>query len=242
MAHATADGIRGRLCIIGERDLAKTAHRGIERSLELMAEAWGGGIDYTWLATDRITAQSVAELLGGASAVWCTPGSPYASTSGALLAIAYAREHDLPFLGTCGGFQHALMEYATNVLGHAAEHEETSPTAEHLLINRLSCSLVGVTAQVVACDPAYAAVVDEGDGNEEFHCNYGLMNDRERIFSGSDLAIIARDAQGQARAFRVRRNLFHWGTLFQPERQALRGTVHPIVRRFLTLAKEGRTA
>jgi CTP synthase (UTP-ammonia lyase) len=36
---------------------------------------------------------------------------------GALLAIRHARESAIPFLGTCGGFQHAVLEYARNVLG-----------------------------------------------------------------------------------------------------------------------------
>jgi CTP synthase (UTP-ammonia lyase) len=48
--------------------------------------------------------------------------------SGALLAIRYAGENDVPFIGTCGGFQHAVIEYARNVLGWAdAAHAETDP-------------------------------------------------------------------------------------------------------------------
>ena len=34
---------------------------------------------------------------------------------GVLSAIRFARETGRPFLGTCGGFQHALIEYARNV-------------------------------------------------------------------------------------------------------------------------------
>jgi CTP synthase (UTP-ammonia lyase) len=37
--------------------------------------------------------------------------------TGALAAIRHARERRLPFLGTCAGFQHAVVEYARNVLG-----------------------------------------------------------------------------------------------------------------------------
>jgi CTP synthase (UTP-ammonia lyase) len=36
---------------------------------------------------------------------------------GALFAIRHAREQNRPFLGTCGGFQHGVIEYARNVLG-----------------------------------------------------------------------------------------------------------------------------
>jgi Glutamine amidotransferase class-I len=63
--------------------------------------------------------------------------------AGALLAIRYAREHRVPFLGTCGGFQHAVLEYARDVLGWAdAEHAETAPGASRAVISPLACALV----------------------------------------------------------------------------------------------------
>jgi len=48
----------------------------------------------------------------------------------ALRIIRYAREHDVPVLGTCGGYQHVVLEYACNVLGFAdAAHAEYDPYA-----------------------------------------------------------------------------------------------------------------
>ena len=44
--------------------------------------------------------------------MWTVPASPYENTAGALDAIRFARETRRPFLGTCGGFQHALIEFA----------------------------------------------------------------------------------------------------------------------------------
>ncbi len=61
---------------------------------------------------------------------------------GALLAIRYAREQKRPFLGTCGGFQHAIIEYARNVLGWAdADPAETAPDAARPVIAPLQCAL-----------------------------------------------------------------------------------------------------
>lgn len=61
---------------------------------------------------------------------------------GALIAIRYARENSIPFLGTCGGFQHAILEYARNVLGWSdAAHAETDTTGR-MVIAPLTCSLV----------------------------------------------------------------------------------------------------
>lgn len=48
----------------------------------------------------------------------------------------------MPFLGTCGGFQHAIIEYARNVMGwQDAAHAETD-TEGRMVIAPLSCSLV----------------------------------------------------------------------------------------------------
>jgi len=61
-----------------------------------------------------------------ANGIWLAPGSPYASFDNVLGVIRFARERNVPFLGTCGGFQHVLIEFARNVLGIAdadsAEH------------------------------------------------------------------------------------------------------------------------
>lgn len=73
-----------------------------------------------------------------------SPGSPYVSTAGSIAGIQWARENDVPLLGTCGGFQHVVIEFARNVLGiRDAEHAETSPDASELVVVPLACSLVG---------------------------------------------------------------------------------------------------
>jgi len=52
-------------------------------------------------------------------------------TEGKIEAIRYAREHGVPFLGLCLGFQLAVVEYARNVLGmegaHSTEIDDETP-------------------------------------------------------------------------------------------------------------------
>lgn len=76
------------------------------------------------------------QVLAGFDALWIAPGSPYQSMRGALEAITFARIHDLPLLGTCGGFQHVIIGFARNVAGIPdAAHAEYDPTASRLLID-----------------------------------------------------------------------------------------------------------
>jgi CTP synthase (UTP-ammonia lyase) len=218
------------LALIGERDLGKKAHAGIEASLALYARSSARPLQWTWVRTDDVGLAARLEAVGG---VWCVPGSPYADTAGALRAIRFAREAGRPFFGTCGGFQHALIEYCANVLGLPAVHEELDATTPDPLIARLSCSLVGATAAIVAPEGGwYASVVGGSRSDEEFHCNYGLAPRFAPLFDATPLRFVAWDEERQPRAFRLEGHPFFVGTLFQPERRALRGELHPLVRAF----------
>lgn len=229
-----------RIALVGERDLAKKAHRGIEASLDWYRREVDGRLDYEWVGTAEIAPESVGKVLHAATGIWCAPGSPYANTAGALLAIQHARIARKAFLGTCGGFQHALMEFAQNVLLRAADHEELTPGASNPLIVKLSCSLAGMRGKVIATEPErFADILGARQSVEEFNCAYG-MNDRlGELFQRSDLRFVAHDEAGQVRAFRLERHPFFVGTLFQPERRALAGSLHPVVRAFFAAAESG---
>jgi len=112
-----------RIGLIGDHDPTVVAHQAIPRALALAAATEGVAVEPAWLPTEAITGEG---LVSGFDALWCVPATPYRSTEGALAGIGFAREHRKPFLGTCGGFQHTLIEYARAVLGWAdALHAET---------------------------------------------------------------------------------------------------------------------
>src|SRR5260370_1623394 len=105
-------------------------------------------IETAWLLT-RSVEHAVKERLGGYDALWSVPASTYESMEGALRAIRFAREHAVPFLGTCGGSQHALIEYARHFLGLTeADHAESNPEAELPVIAPLACSPVEATGTI----------------------------------------------------------------------------------------------
>jgi len=223
-----------RVIIVGERDEEKRAHLGIEKSLELFGAFRGRALIFEWICSDSLTEKNCAERLGGAGGLWCAPGSPYASTEGALLAVRHARVKEIPFLGTCGGFQHALMEYCDSVLGRKAIHEELDPGGDSSLIVKLSCSLAGAKASVFATPGSpYKRLMGRIESVEEFNCNYGMAPSFEAVFRDSDLEFVARDEAGQVRVFWHRIHPFFVGTLFQPERRAFAGEIHPVVAAFL---------
>jgi len=222
------------LALVGEYSASVVAHRAILRALELACSAHKPLIGWEWVSTAKI--RDASRDLARFSALWVVPASPYANTQGALDAIRWARETATPFLGTCGGFQHALIEYARNVVGlERADHAETS-SSDTLVIAPLSCALVEKADNVHFMRGSRLHVLYGGESaNEGYHCNYGVNEQYRGAFEAAGLRFTAHDDAGEIRAFELppSKHPFFLGTLFQPERAALRDQVPPVVAGFL---------
>jgi CTP synthase (UTP-ammonia lyase) len=225
------------VALVGDRNDTHVAHRAIPRALELAGSQLGMKVRWDWHPTASISTATV-NVFEGYDALWCVPASPYESEAGAIEAIRFARESGRPFLGTCGGCQHAILEYARNVLGLAnAQHAEDHPDALLPLIAPLSCSLVEVTGSIrLEPDSAIRKIYGSAEIVEGYHCRFGLNVNLEHLLAGSALRISGRDSQGEARALELVDHPFFLLTQFQPERKALAGTVPPIVSAFLSAA------
>src|SRR5216684_9028330 len=118
-----------RIGLIGDFNPDVLAHIAIPEALTLAAREVECSVGEEWLPTALLERDS-EKRLAAFDGLWVVPASPYESMEGALLAIRFARERGVPFLGTCGGFQHVLIEYARNALGiKEADHMESNPSA-----------------------------------------------------------------------------------------------------------------
>jgi len=215
--------------LIGDYDAGITAHQAIPEALRLAAEDRGDAVEFEWVPTDDITDQ---RRIARFDALWCVPGSPYRRMDGALLAIRFARESRRPFLGTCAGLQHAVIEYARDVLRWAdAEHAETAPAAARPVISLLECALVEAseTLQLLP-DTHIRNAYGRDEIIEGYRCRYGLNPALLSELTSGRLRIAARSQSGEVRALELAGHPFFVATLFQPERAALRGVLPPLVR------------
>jgi len=226
-----------RIALVGDHNPKLIPHQAIPEALRLAGEALGEPVEGVWTHTSSLT--NPALQLEGFDGIWCIPASPYANMEGALGAIQFARESGRPFLGTCGGFQHALIEYARNVCGLPdAEHAESNPSAAFHLISPLSCALIEKTGDMFLDEGSLIRkAYGEARITEGFHCTYGLNHDYSSLVLGQELRATAHDADGEVRAVELRGHPFFIGTLFQPERKALSGEVPPLVRAFVASLK-----
>ena len=220
--------------IVGDRDPELHVHRFTEAAFAHVRDP----IPFEWIPTETIAAKP--EHLARYAALLVSPGSPYRSMEGALAAIRYAREREVPLLGTCGGFQHVVLEFARNVLRVGdAEHEETSPGAPRLAVTALACSLAGQDHPVRLVRGSRIAALYGGEETvEPFFCRYGINEEYRAAFEGHGLAVTGADERGVPRVLELAGHPFFFATLYVPQARSRPGAPHPVIEGLVAAARQ----
>lgn len=223
---------QARIGVVGDFQPNYEPHEAIGPAVEhtLAADPACPAVELEWLATtdaERISERRLSTYGGW----WIAPGSPYRSMEGALRIIRYAREHDVPLLGTCGGFQHVVLEYARNILGFAdAAHAEYDPYASELFITALSCSLAGQTMTVTLGKNTTAAKLYRANTTtEKYYCNFGLNLHYLPALVRSGLVVSGVDHDGEPRILELPRLRYFVATLFVPQTSSTPEAPHPLI-------------
>ncbi|WP_094607105.1 CTP synthase [Sporomusa silvacetica DSM 10669] len=227
-----------KIGIIGDFESERPSHKATNEALNHCADYLGINLELQWLPTESLekdTEKSISNIDG----FWCAPGV-YKSTKGALNAIQFAREKDYPFIGTCAGFQHTVIEYARNKLGlNDAQHAEYDPDASNLIITALSCSLVGETRNIfISKNSRIYKFYNQTEVMERFSCNFGINPNYRKLIDESGFKVVGTDEKGEARILELPQNKFYIATLFQPQLSSLPANPHRLIVAYLTCAKE----
>jgi CTP synthase (UTP-ammonia lyase) len=213
-----------RIAVIGDFDPTSATHIATNAALRHCADRLGLEIEQAWVGTDVLD----DALFDHVSAVLIAPGSPYKDMAKTLGAIRFAREHGVPCLGTCGGFQHMVIEYACNVLG--AQDAE-------LFITQLACSLRGRSMNLrLLEDSLVAAHYGTTSASEQYYCDFGVDPARVAQLKSGPLRVTGSDAEGEVRVIELPGHPFFIGTLFLPQARSLPGKPHPLLSAFVRAA------
>jgi CTP synthase (UTP-ammonia lyase) len=232
---------RARIGIVGEFQPNFAPHTAIDTAVGhgLAADPSRPPIALEWVATSDAEDLSEEELAAYAG-WWIAPGSRYRSMNGALRIIRYAREHDVPILGTCGGYQHVVLEYARNVAGFAdAAHAEYDPYASDLFVTALSCLLVGQTMTVMVRKNTTAArLYLSSRTTEKYYCNFGLNLNHLPALTAAGLVVSGTDQHGEPRVVELPSLRYFLATLFVPQTSSTPEAPHSLIVGLLRAAMQ----
>src|SRR5579863_10275098 len=131
-----------RIGILGDFNTEFLSHHATNDALQHAARKLGITVESEWVPTAAILEADGVKRLEAFDGLWASPGSPYKSFDGMLRGIQFARTRDWPFLGTCGGFQYAFLEFARNVLGISdADSAENNSGSKNIVIYPVACAV-----------------------------------------------------------------------------------------------------
>jgi len=239
-----------RIGILGDFNPEFRSHHATNDSLQHAAAKLDLTVESEWLPTPSLVEAGAEKTLESFDGLWASPGSPYKNMDGMLKGIEFARKRDWPFLGTCGGFQYAVIECARNVLGiKDADTAENNSGSTNIIIYPVACAvpdragnapkLSGLVPEIRIRPGSYLQTFYSKDViTEEFFCNFELNPDFEWCSIEAGFPIAARGPQGEVRAIESPTHRFFIATLFQPQLSSRPDNPHPLVLAFVQAAND----
>ena len=132
------------IALVGKYTQLHDAYISVVEALKHGAVAHHAAVHIQWVPSETVTPENVDTLLSDVSGILVPGGFGDRGIDGKLLAIQYAREHQVPFLGLCLGMQLAIVEFSRNVIGFADAHSaELNPGTTHPVIHLMPEQEIG---------------------------------------------------------------------------------------------------
>jgi CTP synthase len=124
--------------ITGKYTAVRDSYASILLALEHAATHSGARVRVEWIDTTDVDEHNVAERLAGVAGVIVPGGFGMRGVEGKIACVWHVRQHRIPFLGLCYGFQVAVIEFARAECGlEGANSTEVAPNCPHPVIDIL---------------------------------------------------------------------------------------------------------
>ena len=192
-----------------------------------------------------ITSENVKEKLAGYDGILVPGGFGERGSEGKKIAIRYARENRVPFLGICFGLQLALVEYAQDVLGlKDANTTEFDPSTKSPVIDLLRDQYAGIKMGGTMRLGLYDCHIQKGtlaykcygetDIKERHRHRYEFNNQFKEAFEKSGLVFSGINPQaGLAEIIELPSHPFFIACQFHPEFTSRPLKPNPLFREFI---------
>ncbi len=191
--------------------------------------------------SEYITVNTLDKKMMGLDGILVAPGFGERGIEGKIMAVRYARENDIPFLGICLGMQMAVIEFARNILGlHEANSTEMDEATPHPVISLMEAqkSVVdkGGTMRLGAwgCELTPSTLVHEAYHGathiEERHRHrFEFNNDYKAAFEEAGLVASGINAEtGLVEIIELPSHPWFVGVQYHPEYKSTVANPHPL--------------
>lgn len=122
--------------LVGKYVELHDSYLSIAESLKIAGAENELDVKISWIHSEDVNKENVSRLLGEMDAILVAPGFGERGVDGKIIAVNYARENNVPFLGICLGMQIAMIEFARNALKFEdANSTEFDPESTHPVID-----------------------------------------------------------------------------------------------------------
>lgn len=190
--------------LLGDKKEGYLPHEAAEKALTEMLDTIDFGLAFEWIPTAEVS----ETLLEKYDCIWAGSG-PYLHEENALAAIKFARENNIPIIGTCSGFKYMVIEYAKHVFkaekpfDYIGRNQLCTTDYKDLAINlKEDCSLV--------------SVYEANQISEISHCTFEIApNIFDKTSRAFEFCGVAED--GRTVLIRLPNHPFYAASLFLPQ-------------------------
>lgn len=236
------------IAIVGKYVDLHDAYLSICESLDHAGFHQDAKVNIKWVNSEYLTEENLEEELGDVKGILVPGGFGDRGIEGKILAVRYAREHKLPFLGICLGMQLAVVEYARHVLGLAgANSAEFQPQGPHPVIDLLpeqkevedlgGTMRLGLYPCRLKPGSKAADLYGESPIYERHRHRYEFNNQYREMFTNSEMEIVGTSLDDRlVEVMELRRHPWFVGCQFHPEFKSRPNRPHPLFRGFVAAA------
>ena len=233
--------------LVGKYDL-QDAYKSIRESLSQAGTYNDHKTVITFINSEKLTEENVAEKLQGMDGIMICPGFGERGTEGKIVAAHYTRTHDIPTFGICLGMQMIVVEFARNVLGYEdANSRELDEKTEHNVIDIMedqkNITDLGGTMRL----GAYECVLKQGSRafeiykkehiQERHRHRYEFNNSFEQEYERAGMKCVGRNPESDlVEIVEIPGLKWYIGTQFHPEYSSTVLNPHPLFLDFVKTA------
>lgn len=237
-----------RIALVGKYIELPDAYKSINEAFIHAGAANECKVKVTMVHSELITDSNVGIKLDGFDGILVAPGFGSRGIDGKLLAVKYAREHNIPFFGICLGMQCCVIEFARNVAGLKDAHSaEINPDSPHLVIDLMEeqkkISQKGGTMRL----GSYACTLEKGSHaakaygktsiTERHRHRYELNNNYKAQLETAGMKITGTNPEtGLGEIVEIPSHKWFVGVQFHPELKSTVANPHPLFVKFIKAA------